>query len=111
MVALQRLEPVAVRRGPDRHALALKGAFGILGRWDIDNETARVLLGSPPERTFFEWKRGRAGRLSEDTLRRIVSAVSRPRCRRVSGEAVRGGAAAGVGQTSQAAALRPGMVG
>jgi len=40
-----------------------------------------------------------------------VSAVSRPRCRRVSGEAVRGGAAAGVGQTSQAAALRPGMVG
>ena len=71
MVALQRLKSVAVRRGPDWHALALKGAFGILGRWGIDNETARVLLGSPPERTFFEWKRGRAGRLSEDTLRRI----------------------------------------
>lgn len=55
----------------DRHALALKGLFGMLQRWGVDNETARALLGSPPERTYFEWKRGRAGRLSEDTLRRI----------------------------------------
>jgi hypothetical protein len=50
---------------------ALAGFFGIMERWDIDNETARVLLGSPAERTFFEWKKGNAARMPEDTLRRI----------------------------------------
>jgi hypothetical protein len=63
--------PVSDRISADRQALALKGFFGIVQRWGLDNETARILLGSPPERTFFEWKRGRVGRLSEDTLRRI----------------------------------------
>ncbi|MDP3738244.1 MAG: MbcA/ParS/Xre antitoxin family protein [Hyphomonadaceae bacterium] len=50
---------------------ALTGFFGIMERWDIDNETARVLLGAPAERTFFEWKKGKAARVSDDTLRRI----------------------------------------
>jgi hypothetical protein len=68
------LQPVASHPAsptPDHHALALKGFFGIVQRWGVDNDTARILLGSPPERTYFEWKRGRAGRLPEDTLRRI----------------------------------------
>jgi hypothetical protein len=71
MVAVQEGAPATERLPVDRHALALKGFFGVLQRWGVDNETARTLLGSPPERTFFEWKRGRAGRVSDDTLRRI----------------------------------------
>lgn len=55
----------------DRHVLALSGFFGIMQRWGVGNDTARILLGSPAERTFFEWKRARAGRLPDDTLRRI----------------------------------------
>lgn len=50
---------------------ALTGFFGIMESWGIDNETAMVLLGAPAERTFFEWKKGKAARLSDDTLRRI----------------------------------------
>jgi uncharacterized protein (DUF2384 family) len=42
-----------------------------MANWKVDNETARILLGSPAERTFFEWKRGKVAKLSEDTLRRI----------------------------------------
>lgn len=71
MVALQQVRPSSASSPADRHVLALKGFFGIVSRWGLDNDTARVLLGAPPERTFFEWKRGRAGRLPEDTLRRI----------------------------------------
>jgi hypothetical protein len=50
---------------------ALAGFFGIMERWGVDNETARTLLGAPPERTFYEWKKGKATRVSDDTLRRI----------------------------------------
>jgi uncharacterized protein (DUF2384 family) len=71
MVALQQARSSPAVLPADRPALALKGFFGIMSLWGVDNVTARVLLGSPPERTFFEWKRGRAGRLPEDTLRRI----------------------------------------
>jgi hypothetical protein len=31
----------------------------------------RRILGSPPERTFYEWKSGRVRRMPDDTLRRI----------------------------------------
>ncbi|CAN7640054.1 MbcA/ParS/Xre antitoxin family protein [Phenylobacterium sp. LjRoot219] len=50
---------------------ALAGAFLILERWGVSAEQARVLLGSPAERTFFSWKSGRAVRVPADTLRRI----------------------------------------
>src|SRR5690606_25157611 len=52
-----------------RHALA--GFFRIMDLWQVGNAEARVLLGSPPPRTFFAWKAGRVKRLPEDTLRRI----------------------------------------
>jgi hypothetical protein len=55
----------------DRHGLAAKGFFAIMGRWGVDNRTARKLLGNPAERTFYDWKRGRLARLPDDTLRRI----------------------------------------
>ena len=71
MVALQQAAPAADRMSSDHHALALKGFFGMAERWGLDNDTARRLLGAPPERTFYEWKRGRPARLPEDTLRRI----------------------------------------
>ncbi len=51
--------------------LALKGYFEIMSKWGTDGETARRVLGSPPERTYYAWKRGEASRASEDTLRRI----------------------------------------
>ena len=64
-------QPLAERMSPDKHRLALQGFFAIMERWSIDNEGARRLLGSPAERTFYEWKKARTARLSEDTLRRI----------------------------------------
>lgn len=53
------------------HQAALRGFFSMMHAWHLDNETARILLGSPPERTFFAWKSGKVGRVPEDTLRRI----------------------------------------
>jgi hypothetical protein len=64
-------QTTADRMPADRQRLALEGFFGIMQRWGVDNGAARRILGSPPERTFFEWKRGRAIRPPEDTLRRI----------------------------------------
>lgn len=54
---------------PSRQALV--GFFRIMDLWGVGNAEARRLLGSPPQRTFFEWKGGRARRLPEDVLRRI----------------------------------------
>lgn len=55
----------------DAHDLAMQGFFGIMARWDADNAAMRAVLGAPAERTFFEWKKGKVARLSNDTLRRI----------------------------------------
>ena len=54
-----------------RQALALEGFFSIIGRWRAHNQTARRILGAPPERTFYAWKRAKGVRLPDDTLRRI----------------------------------------
>lgn len=52
--------------------LALQGFFSIMEHWRTDNTTARTILGSPAERTFYAWKKGQSvGRLPDDTLRRI----------------------------------------
>jgi hypothetical protein len=55
----------------DTQVQGMKGFFAIMERWRVDNPTARAILGSPPERTFYEWKRGRVARVPMDTLRRI----------------------------------------
>ena len=39
--------------------------------WGVDNASARRILGMPAERTYYEWKKGKVGRLPQDTLRRI----------------------------------------
>jgi hypothetical protein len=56
---------------PDRHGLALEGFFRIMSRWGVGNGDARRILGNPAERTFFQWKSGKAARVPDDTLRRI----------------------------------------
>ena len=55
-----------------RQEAALEGFHSIMRHWAADNETARRIMGTPPERTFYHWKKGTgAVRLPEDTLRRI----------------------------------------
>ncbi|MFD2181114.1 antitoxin Xre/MbcA/ParS toxin-binding domain-containing protein [Rhodoplanes azumiensis] len=68
---LQPNQPAPALLADDRHGLALKGFFAIVDRWGADNRVARKILGNPAERTFYDWKRGRVGRLPDDTLRRI----------------------------------------
>lgn len=50
---------------------ALEGFFAIMRLWSADGVQMRRILGSPPERTFYAWKAGKARRVSEDTIRRI----------------------------------------
>jgi uncharacterized protein (DUF2384 family) len=52
-------------------ALALEGFFKIMSLWNVENEEARIILGSPAVRTFFAWKKSPPAKLPEDTLRRI----------------------------------------
>jgi len=69
---MAQLESIlAERLEPEKQRLALEGFFRIIERWNLDNASARRILGAPAERTFFEWKKGNVGRLPEDTLRRI----------------------------------------
>ena len=55
----------------ERQRLALAGFFRIMVLWGVTNPEMRRLLGSPPERTFYEWKAGRVKRVPEDALRRV----------------------------------------
>ena len=55
----------------DQQLAALAGAFGIMELWGADNAQMRAMLGDPAQRTFFEWKSGRARRIPADTLRRV----------------------------------------
>jgi uncharacterized protein (DUF2384 family) len=54
-----------------RQGLALEGFFKIMSLWNVENEEARIILGSPAVRTFFAWKKTPPAKLPEDTLRRI----------------------------------------
>jgi uncharacterized protein (DUF2384 family) len=51
--------------------VAKKAFFRIAGLWQLTNEQAQVLLGSPSRSTFFSWKKGEGGNLSRDTFERI----------------------------------------
>jgi len=50
---------------------ALRGFFSIMSAWAVGAEDARILLGSPAERTYYAWRAGHAVRVPADTLRRI----------------------------------------
>jgi hypothetical protein len=72
------MERAEERVGTDRGGMdrvvprdALRGAFHIFDAWKLSSDDARILLGSPPERTFYAWKKGDAARVPHDSLRRI----------------------------------------
>lgn len=66
------LHPEPIRRlRPTFPKDALRGFFHMMDAWDVAAEDARILLGSPAERTYYAWRRGDGARVSEDTLRRI----------------------------------------
>jgi len=51
---------------------ALQAFFNLSARWGLSATQERVLLGSPPESTFFKWKAEKtARRLGRDVLERI----------------------------------------
>jgi hypothetical protein len=50
---------------------ALRGFFAIIDAWGIPAEDARIILGSPAERTYYAWRAGTGVRVPADTLRRI----------------------------------------
>ena len=56
-----RIDPVA----------ALRGFFQIMDAWGVSAEEARIILGTPAERTYYAWRAGTAVRVPADTLRRI----------------------------------------
>jgi hypothetical protein len=69
--AISPVTPDALRRDARLQADLLRGFFGIMRLWDVDNGEARRILGDPAERTFYAWKAGKAARLPHDVLRRI----------------------------------------
>ena len=58
---------------PERlSSAALQAFFNLSARWGLTAAQERILLGSPPESTFFKWKAERtARRLGRDPLERI----------------------------------------
>ena len=51
---------------------ALQAFFNVSARWRLSAMQERILLGSPPESTFFKWKAEKtARRLGRDVLDRI----------------------------------------
>jgi len=63
--------PDDLLRNPRLQADLLRGFFGIMRVWGIENADARRLLGEPAERTFYAWKSGKVAKLPADTIRRI----------------------------------------
>lgn len=45
--------------------------FRVMEAWQVGNEEARVLLGSPSRATYFKYKRGEGGPLQRDALERV----------------------------------------
>ena len=70
MRAAARISPA-----PDAQRIAsaaLEGFFNLSARWGLSAAQERILLGNPPESTFYKWKSERtARRLGRDVLDRI----------------------------------------
>lgn len=50
---------------------ALRAFFRIAAAWNLNTAQQRVLLGSPPQSTYFKWKKTGDGALPRDALERI----------------------------------------
>jgi hypothetical protein len=66
-----RSKVLAARTVKDAAPAALRAFFRIAEAWKLTNGEARVLLGSPPESTFYKWKSGDVGAVSRDVLERL----------------------------------------
>ena len=51
--------------------VALKAFFNMCEEWRLKNEQQIILLGEPSKTTFYRWKKGESGDLSQDTLERV----------------------------------------
>jgi hypothetical protein len=52
-------------------AAAMTGVFRIMDQWGLSQNDARIILGAPPQSTFYAWRKGDAAKPPQDTLRRI----------------------------------------
>lgn len=66
-----RHRPAATPAAGHLSGPALRAFFRIAEAWKLTAKQERILLGSPPESTFFKWKKDQAGNLSRDVLERI----------------------------------------
>jgi hypothetical protein len=71
MAIAASLTPAPAVLDEGRTRKLFEGFFGIMRLWNVGAAQMRRILGSPPERTFYAWKAGKARRVPEDTLRRI----------------------------------------
>jgi uncharacterized protein (DUF2384 family) len=71
MAIAASLTPAPAVLDVERTRKLFEGFFGIMKLWNVGATQMRRMLGSPPERTFYAWKAGKAHRVPEDTLRRI----------------------------------------
>ncbi|MDH3701704.1 MAG: MbcA/ParS/Xre antitoxin family protein [Alphaproteobacteria bacterium] len=60
--------PLASR---DHLAAGMKAIFALADHWHLTAAQIRILLGRPSERTFYNWKSGKTGNPSHDTMCRI----------------------------------------
>jgi hypothetical protein len=56
---------------PLEAAAMVRAALTLFERWALNGREARVLLGSPSERTFQRWKAGDIANVSHDTVFRL----------------------------------------
>jgi hypothetical protein len=63
--------PTAPAADTDLSGPALRAFFRIAAAWKLGARQERVLLGNPPESTFFKWKKEQQGNLPRDVLERI----------------------------------------
>ena len=61
-------------------AAGLKAFFALADHWQLSAAQGRILLGQPSERTFYNWKAGKLGSPSHDTISRIayLLGITRP---------------------------------
>lgn len=62
---LKEKDPKAVTR------TAMKVFFNITSAWGLKPQDEKVLLGGPPNSTFYKWRSGEGPALSRDTMERV----------------------------------------
>jgi hypothetical protein len=60
---------------PDRMAAGLRAFFAIADKWGLSNEQAMTLLGRPGRTTFYAWKKGDVGHITDVDLASRISYV------------------------------------